>query len=113
MGTTTKPTADDLTAWLKLESDPSEEAQAVYEVAIETAIEYIESRVTLPEGTTDDTYPVWAATSILLAAARLQARSDAVQGTTGFGSDGAVMRLLRSDPDIENLIMLHKNIGFA
>lgn len=99
----TRPTVDDLVGWLNLQTDPSDEASAVYIEAMDVALDVIESRVNLPDGTTDDDYPQRLRTAVLLTAARLAKRSTSPEGVAGFGDFG-VVRIMQVDPDVERLI---------
>ncbi len=110
----TKPTTDDLIGWLKLQSPISEESQEVYDECIAVAIDDIESRVNLPDGTTDEDYPQKLRTAILMDAARIAKRSTSPEGVAGMSDLGAVVRILGTDPDIERLIARFKKWdGFA
>lgn len=46
-------------------------------------------------------------TAILMLAARLYQRRRSPEGTSGFGGDGIVVRVLASDPDINRLLERH------
>jgi hypothetical protein len=112
--TAAKPTTEDLVAWLKLQSPPSDEAMAVYEECVTVAVEDIESRINLPDGTTDEDYPPKIRLAIILLASRLAKRSTSPEGVAGMSDLGAVVRILGTDPDIERLIRRHLKLdGFA
>lgn len=109
-----KPGTDDLIGWLRLQTDPSEDAYAVYEEAMEAAIADIEGRVDLPAGTDATHYPQEIRTAILLDAARLAKRSTSPEGVAGMADIGAVVHIVGRDPDIERLIMRFRKLtGFA
>ncbi len=109
-----KPTTDDLIGWLKLQTPPSAEDQAVYDEVMNLAIDDIESRVNLPAGTTDADYPQRLRTAIIMLAARTAKRSTSPEGVAGMSDLGAVVRILGTDPDIERLVgRFLKLDGFA
>ncbi len=110
----TKPNTDDLIGWLKLQSPPDPDTLAVYDECVAGAIEDIESRINLPEGTTDDNYPRKVRVAVLMDAARLAKRSTSPEGVAGLSDIGAVVRVLGKDPDIERLIVRYLKLdGFA
>lgn len=117
-----KPTINDLIGWLKLQSNPSTETRAVYQEALDVAIEDIETRIdnrfVLASGTGDLTdeanYPQKVRTAILMDATRIAKRSTSPEGVAGMSELGAVVRILGLDPDIERLIMRFKKMsGFS
>lgn len=109
-----KPATEDLVAWLKLQTEPDEPTTLLYDECVACAIEEIESRVNLPEGTTDEDYPQRLRTAELLLAARLAKRPGSPEGVAGMNDLGAVVRILSRDPDIESLIRRFLKLdGFA
>lgn len=100
----TRPTVDDLVGWQKLNNAPSDETLAVLAECMDTALDLVESRVDLPDGTTDDDYPQRIRSAVLLTAARLAKRSTSPEGVAGFGDLG-VVRIMQVDPDVERSIM--------
>jgi hypothetical protein len=105
-----RPTTDDLVGWIKPQSAPSDETLAVYDEAMDSALDYIESRINLPstvDGSAESNanYPQRIRTAILLTAARLAKRSTSPEGVAGMSDLGAVVRVLPADPDVERLIM--------
>lgn len=116
-----RPVVNDLVAWLNLNAPtPSECVQLSQSLA--AAVKVIESRVSnafiIAQGdgdlTSGTTYPQQEFTAILILASRYNKRPGAPQGTAGFGVDGAVMRLLSNDPDVEVLIGRHLKLdGFS
>lgn len=103
-----RPTVDDLVAWLRLQSTPSEDALALYGEAFDAAISIIEGRITLPDGALDEdsvTYPQEVRTAVLLQAARLAKRSTSPEGVAGLSDLGVAVRVLPADPDVERLLL--------
>ncbi len=111
--TTTKPTTDDLVGWLKLQSAPGAETRAVYDRVVAGAVSYIESRINLPVGTTDNLYPDDVALAILMTAARFAKRSTSPEGVAGLSDLGAVIRIQAKDPDVEVLLLRYLKLGFC
>lgn len=109
----TRPTIDDLLGWLNLQTVPSEQAFDVYSEALDTALDLVESRINLPEGTTDEDYPQRVRTAVILQAARLAKRSTTPTGVEGFDAGAVVVRVGRFDPDIEQLLARYMRVdGF-
>lgn len=109
-----RPTFADLVQWLNLQGDAGRASSHwMYQEALAGALEFIESRINLPTGTTDDDYPQLVRTAVLMTAARLAKRSSSPEGTAGFGGDGSVVRIMQVDPDVERLIMRYRRLdGF-
>lgn len=117
-----KPVIGDLVAWLNFPTAPGAPALVQLNEALASAIAVIESRIdntlVIAQGDGDLTaptnYPQKARTAILILASRYNQRPGAPQGTAGFGFDGAVMRLLSNDPDVEVLIARYLRVdGFS
>lgn len=117
-----KPEVADLVGWLKLQTDPDEATTAVLQECLDTAIEDVESRITLPEfwpadsedPLTDANYPQRVRMAELLLASRLNKRASSPEGVAGLSDLGAVVRILGTDPDIERLLARFLSLdGFA
>lgn len=117
-----RPVVNDLVAWLNFPSAPSAAACVQLSQSLAAAIAVIESRVDnafiIAQGdgdlTSGTTYPQKVFTAIMILASRYNKRPGAPQGTAGFGVDGAVMRLLSTDPDVEVLISRYLKVdGFS
>lgn len=110
----TKPEVADLIGWMKLQTDPDSATLAVLTECLDTAVEDVESRINLPDGTTDSDYPQKVRTAILMLATRLQKRASSPEGVAGMSDLGVVVRILGSDPDIERLLARYLKLdGFA
>lgn len=109
----TRPTTDDLIGWLNLRTPLPEGVQAQIDEAFNTAASFVESRINLPEGTTDSDYPQLVRTAILLTAARLNKRVGSPEGVAGSPEVGFI-RISRFDPDVESLLSRYLKLdGFA
>lgn len=117
-----KPVIGDLIGWLKLQSDPNEATKAVYQEALDVAIDDIETRCdnafVLATGDGDmldaENYPRKMRVAILMDAARIAKRSTSPEGVAGMSDLGTVIRILGSDPDIERFIARYKKMdGFS
>lgn len=106
-----RPTVDDLLGWIKLQQAPSEEALAVYTESMDVALDLIESRIDLPEGTSDTDYPQRVRSAVILTAARHAKRAQTPEGVMGTGPDLAVVRVGSFDPDVERLIARYRKVN--
>jgi len=97
------PTLDEVRTFLRLQSDPVEDA--VVQGALDAAIDYGNRRTNYvydPGAATPIDAPAIAHHACLIHASRLYRRRDSTDGTIGFGDMG-VVRVGRTDPDIEAL----------
>ncbi len=116
-----KPTITDLVGWLKLQSTPNAADLAVYQEALDTSFDDVESRISndfvIADGAGDLTdpshYPQKVRTAVLMNATRLAKRSTSPEGVAGMSELGAVVRILGLDPDIERLIRRYRRLEFT
>jgi Phage gp6-like head-tail connector protein len=95
------PTLDELRAFLRMQPDPTEDP--VMQDALDTAVDYGNRRTNYRYDDPSITpVPAVAAYAAKLHASRLYRRRDSTDGTIGFG-DAGVVRIGRTDPDIEAL----------
>ena len=101
----TWPTIDEVKAFLRIASDDDDD---VMQMALAAALDYGERRTDhvydpSTDGITPDPdVPGTVHHACLLHASRLYRRRDSTDGTIGFG-DAGVVRIGRTDPDIEAL----------
>lgn len=115
----TRPTADELIGFLNLQTPPSERATALYEEAIEGAIDEIESRISadfveaagfsLDDNTTN--YPPRLRLAVMMEASRFRKRSSSPEGVAGMSELGISVRIMGTDYDIERLIRRFLKMG--
>jgi hypothetical protein len=98
------PSLDEVRAFLRV-TDPAEDP--VIQTALDAALDYGERRTDhvfdpATDGGDDPDVPGTVHHAALIHAARLYRRRDSTDGTIGFG-DAGVVRIGRTDPDIEAL----------
>lgn len=111
--------AGELVGFLNLQTTPSPAALAVYQEALDDALEDIESRVDAifveAEGFSldpdENNYPGRLRMAVLLEAARLRKRSSSPEGVAGMSELGISVRILSNDADIERLIRRFLKMG--
>lgn len=75
---------------------------------LDSARRHIEGRIYAASVGSDDVEE-----AILLLASRLYKRRQSPEGTSGFGGEGVVVRILASDPDIRSLLERHADLSDA
>ena len=117
-----KPTVSDLVGWLKLQSTPDDPTLAVYQEALDAAIEDIESRcdntfvLATGDGDMKDpaNYPQKMRTAVLINASRINKRPGSPEGVAGMSDLGVVVKIMGMDPDVERLIRRYRTMnGFT
>lgn len=107
-----RPTVQDLIGFLKLQTPPNPATTAVYQEAIDDALEEIESRVSatfvknagFSLVAADNNYPGRLRFAVLLQGSRFAKRSSSPEGIGGLSEYGVAVRVLGVDPDIERSI---------
>jgi len=80
----------------------------VLTIDLAAATAYVQGQVIPAEWMTDDVQ-----TGTLMLAARLYSRRRSPEGVAGFGSEGVLVRVLATDPDIRSLLEKHLDMSIA
>lgn len=81
---------------------------AILQIDLDASTAYVQTRVMTAEWLSDD-----CQTAVIMMAARLYSRRRSPEGVAGFGSEGVMVRVLASDPDIVKLLEQHLDMSLA